>query len=168
MVAEVMKIRRIHADEVEAFRQVRLEALQAEPAFYASSYEDWVDLSLEEWQHRLKDPVFVAFQNGEPVGITGLRQQPASKMAHRATLVMVYVRKTLRGSGLARNLLEVAADCARDLGILQLELAVSAENPAAIRFYKRQGFSEVGRIPGGFRHEGREIDDVVMVHRLAT
>jgi GNAT superfamily N-acetyltransferase len=168
VVAEAIKIRRIQADEVEAFRQIRLEALRTEPAFYASSYEDWVDLPIEEWQRRLNEPVFVAFLGDEPVGITGLRRQPSSKMAHRATLVMVYVRKPLRGSGLAKNLLHVSADCARDLGILQLELAVSAENPAAIRFYKRQGFSEVGRIPGGFRHEGREIDDVVMVHRLAT
>jgi RimJ/RimL family protein N-acetyltransferase len=47
-----------------------------------------------------------------------------------------------------------------------LELAVSAENPAAIRFYLREGFSEVGRIPGGFLHDGREIDDVMMVRRL--
>lgn len=44
--------------------------------------------------------------------------------------------------------------------------AVSAENPAAIRFYLREGFSEVGRIPAGFLHDGREIDDVMMVRRL--
>jgi ribosomal protein S18 acetylase RimI-like enzyme len=87
-------------------------------------------------------------------------------MAHRATIIMVYVRKNLRGTGLARTLLGTVADYARDIGILQLELAVSAENPAAIRFYLREGFSEVGRIPGGFRHDGREIDDVMMVRRL--
>ncbi|SCX32230.1 ribosomal-protein-alanine acetyltransferase [Agrobacterium sp. DSM 25558] len=161
-----LAIRRIQADQVDAFRRIRLEALRSEPTFYASSYEDWVSLSVDEWQKRLHDPVFVAFRDDEPVGITGLLRQRASKMAHRATIIMVYVRKNLRGTGLARNLLGTVADYARDIGILQLELAVSAENPAAIRFYLREGFSEVGRIPAGFLHDGREIDDVMMVRRL--
>ncbi|MFB2604722.1 N-acetyltransferase family protein, partial [Rhizobium phaseoli] len=42
----------------------------------------------------------------------------------------------------------------------------SAENPAAIRFYQREGFSEIGRIPGGVLEEGREIDDVMMARRI--
>ena len=159
-------IRRIQADQVDAFRRIRLEALRSEPTFYASSYEDWVSLSVDEWQQRLHDPVFVAFRDDEPVGMTGLLRKRASKMAHRATIIMVYVRKNLRGTGLARNLLGTVADYARDIGILQLELAVSAENQAAIRFYLREGFSEVGRIPAGFLHDGREIDDVMMVRRL--
>jgi RimJ/RimL family protein N-acetyltransferase len=161
-----LEVRRTQADQVDAFRRIRLEALRSEPSFYASSYEDWVSLSVDEWKQRLHDPVFVAFRDDEPVGITGLLRQRASKMAHRATIIMVYVRKNLRGTGLARTLLGTVADYARDIGILQLELAVSAENPAAIRFYLREGFSEVGRIPGGFRHDGREIDDVMMVRRL--
>ncbi|SCM79318.1 GCN5-related N-acetyltransferase [uncultured Pleomorphomonas sp.] len=161
-----MTIRRIEAAEVDAFRRIRLEALQMEPAAYASSYEDWAALPDEEWQKRLDNPVFVAFQHGEPVGITGLLRQRSTKMAHRATIVMVYVRRSLRGTGLARDLLNVAAGQARDSGIRLLELAVSAENPAAIRFYEREGFIEIGRIPGGFLHDGREIDDVMMVRRI--
>ncbi|PIO96923.1 GNAT family N-acetyltransferase [Pleomorphomonas carboxyditropha] len=161
-----MTIRRIEAAEVDAFRRIRLEALQMEPAAYASSYEDWAALPDEEWRKRLETPVFVAFQHGEPVGITGLLRQRSTKMAHRATIVMVYVRRSLRGTGLARDLLNMAAGQARDSGIRLLELAVSAENPAAIRFYEREGFIEVGRIPGGFLHDGREIDDVMMVRRI--
>jgi len=159
-------IRRIEAADMDAFRRIRLEALRSEPSFYASSYEDWAALSDEEWQQRLHDPVFVAFLDEEPVGITGLLRQRASKMAHRATIIMVYVRKNLRGTGLARDILNIVADYARDSGIVQLELAVSAENPAARRFYAREGFMEVGRIPGGFLHEGQEIDDIMMVRRL--
>jgi RimJ/RimL family protein N-acetyltransferase len=161
-----ISIKRIGAAELDAFRRIRLEALRCEPSFYASNYDDWAALSLEEWQQRLNDPVFVAFLNDEPVGVTGLLRQRASKMAHRATIIMVYVRMSLRGTGLARNMLNIVADYARDIGIIQLELAVSAENPAAIRFYEREGFIEVGRIPGGFLHEGKEIDDVMMVRRL--
>ena len=166
MDGNTMTIRRIEAAEVDAFKRIRLEALGSEPSAYASSYDDWATLPDEEWRRRLNDPVFVAFQNGEPVGIIGLLRQGAAKMAHRATIIMVYVRKSLRGTGLARALLSVVAEYARDIGIRQLELTVSAENPVAIRFYQREGFIEVGRIPGGFLQEGREINDVIMARRI--
>jgi RimJ/RimL family protein N-acetyltransferase len=159
-------IRQIDATEVEAFKLIRLEALRAEPSAYASSYEDWAVLTDEEWRNRMREPVFVAFQGDEPVGLAGLFRQRSSKMAHRALLVMVYVRRHLRGTGIAGGLLKAAADHARDIGIRLLELAVTAENPAAKRFYEREGFVEVGRIPGGFLHEGREIDDILMARRI--
>ncbi|WP_026791980.1 GNAT family N-acetyltransferase [Pleomorphomonas oryzae] len=159
-------IRRIDATEVEAFKRIRLEALRAEPSAFAASYDHWATLSTEEWVARLSEPVFVAFEGDEPVGLTGLFRQRSSKMSHRAIIIMVYVRQGLRGSGVARDLLKATADHAREIGIRLLELAVTAENPAAIRFYQREGFIEVGRIPGGFLHEGREIDDVMMVRRI--
>ncbi|EJT05213.1 GNAT family N-acetyltransferase [Rhizobium sp. CCGE 510] len=166
MDASGVTIRHIQAGEVEAFRRIRLEALRTEPSSFASRYEDWSALSLEEWRNRLSEPVFIAFQDNEPVGIMGLLRQRSSKMAHRATIIMVYIGKSLRGTGLAGRLLDVVSDHARHIGIRQLELFVSAENPAAIRFYQRQGFSEVGRIPAGVLEEGREIDDVIMARRL--
>ncbi|MBX4867117.1 MULTISPECIES: GNAT family N-acetyltransferase [Rhizobium] len=166
MKADGVTIRLIGADEVQAFRHIRLEALRAEPASFASRYEDWENLSLEEWRNRLKEPVFLAFQDGEPVGIMGLFRQRSSKMAHRATIVMVYVRAKLRGTGLAVRLLKAISEHARDIGIRQLELFVNAENPGAMRFYERQGFVEIGRVPGAVLEDGREIDDVMMARRL--
>lgn len=166
MDERTLTIRQIGTDDVDAFRSVRLEALRAEPSAYASSYDDWAGLSTEEWRKRMSEPVFVAFAGDEPVGLTGVIRQRSSRMAHRATLVMVYVRKSLRGTGLARDLLEAVVDHARGAGIRQLELTVSAENPAAIRFYAREGFIETGCIPGALLHEGREIDEFVMVRRI--
>lgn len=152
--------------EVDAFRQIRLEALRAEPSSYASNFEDFSALSCREWGKRLSEPVFIAFQNGEPVGLMGLLRQRSTKMAHRATIIMVYTRKDLRGTSLAKDLLDVVTSHALNMGITQLELAVSTENPRAIRFYQRQGFSEVGKVPAGFLHDGREIDEFLMVRRL--
>ena len=166
MDAGGVTIRLVGPDDVEAFRQIRLEALRTNPSSFASRYEDWEVLSLEEWRNRLSEPVFIAFQDGQPVGIMGLFRQRSSKMAHRATIVMVYVRADLRGTGLAVRLLEAISDHARAIGLRQLELFVSAENPAAMRFYQRQGFTEIGRIPGGVLEDDREIDDVMMARRL--
>lgn len=163
---QIANVRRIGSNEVELFKRIRLEALQLEPASFASSYEDWTKLSDDEWHRRLESPVFVAFLNEEPVGITGLLRQSASKMAHRATIVMVYVRAGLRGKGVAKDLLEAVVAYAVAHGVQQLELSASAENQSALRFYRREGFVEAGRIPGGFVHEGRQVDDIIMVRRL--
>lgn len=159
-------IRLLGADDVDTFRRIRLEALRCDPASFASTVKDWEQLSHEEWRRRLSDPVFVALQGEEPVGIMGLLRQRSSKMAHRATLIMVYVRRDFRRTGLAKEMLDVVGDYALGAGILQLELVVSAENPAAIGFYRRQGFTEIGRIPAGVRDNGREIDDIMMARRL--
>jgi len=163
----VAEIRILGPDDVGIFRRIRLEALRAEPAAFASSVEDWEVLADEEWRRRLTDnSVLVAFREGEPVGIMGLMRQRSSKMAHRATIVMVYLRADRRGGGLAKALLEALTGHARDCGIRQLELAVSAENPTAIRFYLREGFSEIGRIPGGFLHGDREVDEIMLARRV--
>lgn len=159
-------IRRLGGDDVAVFRQIRLEALREAPGAFASTAADWEALPEEEWRRRLQAPVFVAFRHGEPVGIMGLMRQGSSKMAHRATIVMVYVRQELRGSGVASRLLDALVAHASEQGIRQLELAVSVEEPAAMRFYRNHGFMELGTIPGGLLYEGREIDEVLMARRI--
>lgn len=160
-------IRHLGPEDIDIFRQIRLEALRSEPTAFASSAEDWAALPDAEWTRRLTaHAVFVDFHEGEPVAIMGLMRQTASKMAHRATVIMVYVRKERRGGEHAKALLGALAAHARKAGVRQLELAVSAENPAAIRFYQREGFAQAGRIPGGTIHEGREIDEILMTRRI--
>lgn len=156
-------IRQIRPDETDVFQRIRLEALHCAPAYFASQYEDWATLPDGEWRQRLNDPVFVAFDQGEPVGIMGLLRFRPRKMAHRAALVMVYVRNSCRGTGLAKAMLEVVVTFARAKGILQIELGVSADNPGALGFYQKNGFFEIGRMPDGFMDEGRGTDEVVML-----
>lgn len=159
-------IRRLSVRDVDVFRRIRLEALSHEPLSFASVFGDWVHLSDRDWCQHLDQPVFVAFLSGQPVGMMGLRFERARKMAHRARLVSVYVRKSERGTGIAADLLHEVTEHARNHGVLQLELAVNAENSAAIRFYERHGFVEVGRIPNGFLGHDTEHDELVMVLRL--
>jgi RimJ/RimL family protein N-acetyltransferase len=162
-------IRLLTPDDGDFFRRIRLEALRTEPSAFASRVEDWEELSPDEWRRRLTEtPVFVAFRDDDPVGVMGLMRQRSTKMAHRATIIMVYVGKALRGAGIAAKLLEAVTDHAREIGVRQLELAVTAENPAAYRFYEREGFAEIGRVPGGFLQDGREIDEILMARRIVA
>ena len=166
MKTAIWSVRRLGADDVEAFRRVRLEALREEPVAYAGSHADWAVLSDEEWRDRMVEPVVAAFLGDEPVGLAGLMRQRPSKMVHRASIVMVYVRKSQRGTGLADDLIDAVIDEARAMGIVQLELSVTADNRAAVRFYERKGFVTIGRIPGALMHEGQEMDDLMMARRI--
>ncbi|WP_395447700.1 GNAT family N-acetyltransferase [Aminobacter sp. UC22_36] len=162
-----MTVRLLAPDDYEVFKRIRLEALRTAPEAFASSASDWEKLPDDEWRRRIENnSVVVCFRQDEPVGIMGLMRQQSSKMAHRASLIMVYMRPSERGGGQAAAMLGLLLDHARASGIWQVELAVSAENPAAIRFYRREGFDEIGRIPAGFLHEGREIDEIMMARRL--
>ena len=162
-----MKIKKLSNADVDMFKAIRLEALRNEPENYASHARDWEDLSPQDWLLRMSDcTVFVALKEGVPVGIMALMPNRPSKMAHRATLIMVYVRKSERGTGLAARLLGKITQYANELGVSQIELTVSAENSAAVQFYLKQGFSQVGYIPAGLRHEGRDIDELLMLLRV--
>ncbi len=160
-------IRRLAAEDVKAFRAIRSEALAEAPASFASTADDFSRLPDETLRKTLTDMVlFGAFRGDEPVGLMGLTRYNSSKMAHRGNLVMVYVRSDERGSSLARALLAAVIGSARDLGLRQLELAVTVENAPARAFYRREGFAEVGLVPAGFLHEGREIDEILMMRRI--
>ena len=52
------------------------------------------------------------------------------------------------------------------IGIRQVELAVTAQNKPALSFYRREGFRDIGTIPAGFVHEGKDMDEVLMFRRL--
>jgi len=46
-----------------------------------------------------------------------------------------------------------------------LELGVNAENQEAIRSYKRNGFIEIDRYPGGYKRDFHESDENLMAMR---
>ena len=164
---EQARIAKLGADDLPVFKAIRLESLRKAPLAFANTEADWTSLPDAEWLNRLKNPVFAALRGGEPVGIMGLLVQRGEKMAHRAALIMVYLRDSERGTGLAETLLRAVTSFARDNGIRQLELNVSVENEGAIRFYERHGFTRVGRMPRAVIEAGREVDDLIMVRRLS-
>ncbi|MGL4974704.1 MAG: GNAT family N-acetyltransferase, partial [Bosea sp. (in: a-proteobacteria)] len=119
-----MMIRRIEANDVELFRDLRLESLRLEPSCFASSAEDWEKFSDEEWKRRIAaSAIFVAFVEDAPSGLIALTRHQGVKIAHRASVGMVYVRAHLRGTGEAARLLDGVVEHARRIGVSQLELA---------------------------------------------
>lgn len=155
--------RRLGAGDLAIFRALRLEALRAEPGAFASGYDRWAMLPEAEWVRRLAQPVLAVFDGADPVGLAGLLIEDNPRTAHRGKVVMVYVRASHRGRGVADALFAALEAEARTLGLRQLELLVVAENARAIAFYRRRGFAAVGRLPAAFVNDGAAVDEVMMV-----
>lgn len=74
----------------------------------------------------------------------------------------IFVAPGAHGRGIGAALIEAMAEAARAQGIGSLIGGISAENPAAIAFHARLGFTQVGRIPRAGWKFDRWLDLVLM------
>jgi ribosomal protein S18 acetylase RimI-like enzyme len=72
----------------------------------------------------------------------------------------IYLLSKFQGTGTGRRLVETAHAFARERGAPRLLLGVYAHNAAAIGFYERMGFKQVGTRT--FNVGGREYDDFIL------
>lgn len=66
----------------------------------------------------------------------------------RAHLSLLAVRPASRGVGLGRELLVWLEACASTAGLECITLEVRRDNPGGVEFYRRNGYEEVGSMPG--------------------
>ena len=72
------------------------------------------------------------------------------------------VRADLRGKHIGEFIVKHCIEKARELGFRILQFnAVVATNIHARNLYKRLGFTELGKIPGGFRMKDGTFEDIV-------
>jgi ribosomal protein S18 acetylase RimI-like enzyme len=160
-----MKIRVLTLADAEAYRIVRIAALQEEPAAFGSRTED--EPNMAETAERLAASddrcFFGAFQSGQLVGIVRLARYTAPNEKHRAYLGGLYVLPSFRREGLGRALVRAALDRAASLpGISRINLSVVTEQAAAIRLYQSLGFRTYGTEQETFSRAGRFYDEHLM------
>ena len=157
-------IRRLAPPDAAEFRALRLEALAAHPAAYGSTVADWERAPLADFAAWLeRSLVFGAFDADSLIGVAALDRERGGNARHRALVTAVYVRAAARRRGIASGLLAMLAETARGDGVLQLELHVAVDNPAAIAAYEATGFRRFGIVPRAIRSEGRFVDEHLMV-----
>jgi ribosomal protein S18 acetylase RimI-like enzyme len=156
-----LEVRRLGVPDTEAYLALRREALAAEPlAFSAHPEEDRVQ-DPAFLRARLAAPgdnaLFGAFA-GELVGAVGVYRDPGRKTAHKAHVWGMYVRPAARRRGAGEALLAAAIAFARGLaGVRQVQLGVSETAEAALRLYRRHGFTVWGTEPAALQHAGRLV-----------
>jgi ribosomal protein S18 acetylase RimI-like enzyme len=130
--------------------------LEAEPEIYREPRREDVVRWFEE---RLADDateIYVAAQDGEPVGyvVSKIEHRPAHPFSHARSRVHVdqlAVAPQARRHGHGRALMAAVHERARAHGVSSVELGVRAFNSAALRFYEALGYApkslNLGRAP---------------------
>jgi RimJ/RimL family protein N-acetyltransferase len=160
------QIRRLEPADAALYREIRLEALQKDPAAFGSTFERESAQPLSWFEAALgRADIFGAFLDGKLAGIAGFSAQQGSKQAHKGLLWALYVRDVARSSGLGKMLVAAVLEHAR--GRVELvQLTVVSENEAACRLYKAMGFVEYGYEKRALKQDGRYYDEFLMVKFL--
>ena len=167
MNADGIEIRRLLQDDAVLYRGIRLEALQASPEAFGSTFEVENAQPLSWFSDRLgSSTVLGAFRDAELVGIAGLAVQQGPKRAHKGTLWGMYVRPAARKASVGRRLVEAICNLARQQVEL-IQLTVVRDNEQARRLYTRLGFLEYGVEKNGLKQDGRYYDQVLMAKDLS-
>jgi len=134
-------LRRLLPNEWKIYREIRLEALQEEPAVFGANYDEQFKKADEEWQNRLLDPdaaMFILVNRDEVIGMTGI--YVPKDTPDQAKLIASYIRKPYRGRGLSALLYRARLDWARGRGLKSVIVAHRASNLASKGANQKFGF----------------------------
>ena len=162
-------IRQFRADEAEAWRDIRLTALEENPEAFGQTWEHAVAQPIEQFRQTVAGefPPFAAFAGDVPVGTAGFYVMSGPKLSHRGQLWGMYVAPAQRRTGLGASLIEAVIAHARDeTPVEQIHLHVVTTNTAAYGLYRKMRFEAYGIEPRALCHQGRYYDETLMVRHL--
>ena len=163
-----LTLRVAQADEWQAYRRLRLMALQQHPSFFGSDYAQNAAEPDRYWQERManldpsKQQILVAVAESQFVAMVMIRRYTDPKSSHQADLGGVYTDPTWRGYGLIRQLLGMAEAWAWQQSVQIIRLAVNVANTSAIQLYTRCGYRVYGVEPMAIYYEGVYHDELLM------
>lgn len=121
----------------------------------------WIESFLEKIKNQTGLSIY-AVTDDKIVGVCDINMR--DRIESHIGVFGLTVAKEFRQEGIGSVLIDTIMTLAKEL-IPQLkivELSVFANNPIAINLYKKFGFKEFGRLPGGILHQGEYIDHLYM------
>lgn len=156
--------------DIDTYHALRQRGLAEHPEAFTSSIADEAGKSREALARRLAsdsarphDVVIGAFDGAALVCVCGLDVDMREKVRHKGHVFGMYVPVERVGKGVGGALIERVVAHARERGLRQLTLTVTAENLAARRVYERAGFAVCGREPQAIRVNDRFHDKMSMI-----
>ncbi len=151
-------IRRFLPHDWEAYKAIRLEALQHEPGVFGNPYAKEAAYEDSVWQERLRNPRVASFGlysgNETLVGLTSISS--TAEQPDEAYLSQSYIRKEFRGQGLSGLLYDVRLAWARAQVVRLLHIGHRRSNEASKRANQRYGFQFSRSEPRIWPDGGRE------------
>lgn len=134
-------VRELAADEWEIFKTLRLRALQEDPEAFVASYEEESQHSDEEWQERMSHATRIGAQRGsEWVALASVGDEDTRDDDDLGEVYGIWVTPSLRGEGVARQLMEHAELVGRNAGYSHLAYWVNTDNGRAVAFASSIGY----------------------------
>ena len=147
-----IEINQVAVNEVEKLRQLAIETFRETFAEDNSSQDmkNYLDkqFNIQQVSKELNNPMsafYFAQIDGEHVGYLKINwgtTQTEQVARNGLEIERIYVRHQYHGSQVAKKLFEKALSVGRRKEFEFVWLGVWEENPRAIRFYQKQGFSE--------------------------
>jgi RimJ/RimL family protein N-acetyltransferase len=164
---EIRRLTEVDAADAVLYRDIRLEALRANPEAFGSTLEIEAAQPLSWFSDRLRSStVLGGFLDGELVASAAFAIQQDQKKSHKGVIWGMYVRPDARMAGIGRRLIEAIIDLARHRVEL-IHLTVVQDNEQARRLYASLGFLEYGIERNALKQNGRYYDEVLMAKDLS-
>ncbi|WP_439660765.1 GNAT family N-acetyltransferase [Lentzea sp. HUAS TT2] len=130
-----MQIHQVMPDDWELWRDVRLEALTADPDGFGSTLAREQAYTEDDWRESVERGLKLVALAPEPAGLVGAASKPSG-----LELYSMWVRSSHRGRGIGEALVKAVLAWAVEEGWKVVRLRVYDDNEPARRLYKRLGF----------------------------
>ena len=138
------------AEEWQAYKAFRLEALLDSPRAFGSSYQESTTRPDSHWQGRLEESakgeaqwMLFAREGQRLVGMIGaFRKEDQPDTAH---IISVYVAADARGRGISKLLMNAILARLKAAGVKKAELSVVVDQLPALALYQSSGFVIIGK-----------------------
>ena len=105
----------------------------------------------------------VAELDGKVVGLADVRAKNTQQEQQHIGVVGVYVVEGCRSMGVGTALLNAVIDAAKKQGKYEmLILSAFGNNQAAMKIYRKIGFTQFGELPNGIKRNGEYTSEVYM------
>jgi L-amino acid N-acyltransferase YncA len=149
-------------DAIWSIFRVHVEAGET----YTFEGETTRDACHEYWLGAQASAYVAVMGSGRVAGMYKLMPNQSGRGAHVANASFM-VAPTLQGAGVGASLGRHSLDEARRLGFLAMQFNfVVSTNTAAVRLWKKLGFSIVGTLPRAYRHRRLGYVDAYVMYQL--
>ncbi len=170
----LLELRKLTAEDAEAFWTLRVQALRDHPEAFGMSYEEALAQPMSDLVERFRGDLakpdnFVvgAFDSSRLVGTVAFRRESMSKVRHKGMFWGVYVAPEMRGQGLGEALVRRAIKYAAALpGLEQIVLSVAKSSTVARKIYVSLGFEAFAYEPRALKIGDRYVDEEHMKLQL--
>ncbi len=145
-----MEIRKLTQNDLEQYKEIRLEGLKNNPLFFGSSFEEEKAMNINLWLNKITENndhcSFGLFVSNKLISLITLNFETREKRKHCINITSVITKQNFQNKGYASLLFKETLSYIDNFKkYTNLTLKVGETNINAIKLYKKFGFIETGK-----------------------